>query len=436
MTGLVSAPVKGLKGTAKVPGDKSISHRSLMFGALCKGTTEVTGLLEGEDVLCTAAALSAMGARIERGKDKWRITGTGALQTPKEALYLGNSGTSARLLMGLCGGYPLKATFTGDASLSKRPMGRVLRPLEQMGVKFTASAGDRLPIVVTGGERLAPISYRLPVASAQVKSAILLAGLHAAGDTVIVEPEPTRDHSERMLRYFGARISNEDRDGANVITLSGFPKLTARDIAVPSDPSSAAFLAVAALITNDSDILIPNVSINPLRAGLYDTLRDMGADITFENPREASGEPVADIRARASALKGVTVPPERVPSMIDEFPILSVAAAFASGTTHMSNLAELRVKESDRLAAIARGLKAAGVACEMGQDSLSVTGGGKVAGGCRIETELDHRIAMSFLILGLAAQQPVAIDDSETIGTSFPGFAALLNGLGARMTAS
>jgi 3-phosphoshikimate 1-carboxyvinyltransferase len=441
MTGLTSKPIQSLKGTARVPGDKSISHRSLMFGALAEGVTTVTGLLEGEDVLCTAAALTAMGATIETPAKtgKWRITGLGAapLTSPRADIYLGNSGTSARLLMGLAGGYNLQATFTGDGSLSKRPMGRVIKPLSEMGVKFESAGGDKLPLKVIGSEELKHIAYILPVASAQVKSAILLAGLHARGKTIVVEPSPTRDHTERMLRFLGADIhSVMDPDGSNVITLTGFPTLKARDFTVPSDPSSAAFLAVAALITKDSDVVIPNVSVNPLRTGLYATLKDMGGDITFENPREASGEPVADIRVRSSELKGVEVPPERVPSMIDEFPILSVAAAFANGNTYMTDLSELRVKESDRLAAIARGLERCGVSAEMGEDTLTVHGKGKrPEGGCKIYTHLDHRIAMSFLVMGLASNVPVMIDDAETIGTSFPGFADLMNGLGAKISA-
>lgn len=437
MTGLISNHISGLKGTARVPGDKSISHRSLMFGALADGITNVTGLLEGEDVLCTAAALTAMGAPIETpaATGAWRIRGLGqaSLTSPRAPIYLGNSGTSARLLMGLAGGYALQATFTGDDSLSKRPMARVIKPLTQMGIKFEASPGDKLPLKIIGSGSLQPIEYTLPVASAQVKSAILLAGLHAKGKTVVTEPSPTRDHTERMLRFLGADIASElQPDGSNVITLTGFPKLAARDFIVPSDPSSAAFLTVAALITKNSDVLIPNVSINPLRAGLYTTLKEMGADITFENSREATGEPVADIRARSSRLKGITVPPERVPSMIDEFPVLSIAASFAEGKTFMSDLSELRVKESDRLAAIAKGLAQAGVKAEMGEDTLTVEGG-RVQGGCKVMANLDHRIAMSFLVMGMAAKEPISIDDSETIATSFPGFAELMNGLGGNI---
>jgi 3-phosphoshikimate 1-carboxyvinyltransferase len=439
MTGLVSKPITSLKGSAIAPGDKSISHRSLMFGALGDSETKVTGILEGEDVICTAGALSAMGVGIEKPAEAggtWKIKGAGTLKTPAGNIYLGNSGTSARLLMGLAGGYPLQAVFTGDPSLSKRPMGRVTKPLSQMGIAFE-SEGDKLPLKVIGGAKLKPITYTLPVASAQVKSAILLAALHAEGETTVIEPQPTRDHTERLLRYFGVEIASEIQpDGSNVIRLKGFPKLKSRDIIVPADPSSAAFLTVAALVTKDSDVTIKNVLTNKTRTGLYDTLLEMGGDITFENPREAGGEEVADIRVRSSALKGVTVPKERVPSMIDEFPILSVAASFAEGKTYMSDLSELRVKESDRLLAIFEGLKAAGVTCSMGEDDLTVEGTGKPPqGGCTVATKLDHRIAMSFLVMGMAALEPVAVDDAETINTSFPGFAALMNRLGAAISA-
>lgn len=438
MNGLVSKPIKSLKGSAVAPGDKSISHRSLMFGALGDSETKVTGILEGEDVICTAGALTAMGVSIEKpatAGGTWKIKGAGTLKTPANNIYLGNSGTSARLLMGLAGGYPLQAVFTGDDSLSKRPMGRVTKPLSAMGINFE-SVGDKLPLKVIGGAKLKPISYTLPVASAQVKSAILLAALHADGETTVIEPQPTRDHTERLLRYFGVEIDSEtQKDGSNVIKLKGFPKLKSRDIIVPADPSSAAFLTVAALITQDSDVTIKNVLTNKLRTGLYDTLIEMGGNITFENPREASGEGIADIRVRSSRLKGVSVPKERVPSMIDEFPILSIAASFAEGKTYMSDLAELRVKESDRLLAIFEGLKGAGVTCEMGEDDLTVTGNGHPPqGGCTVATKLDHRIAMSFLVMGMAAKAPVAVDDAETINTSFPGFASLMNGLGAAIS--
>lgn len=439
MTSIVSTAISGLKGVARVPGDKSISHRSLMFGALAKGETAITGLLEGEDVLRTAKALISMGVIIDPPETKngiWRVHGMGKapLKSPRTALDLGNSGTSTRLLLGVAAGYPLTATFTGDSSLSRRPMGRVIKPLSLMGAKFSATSGDRLPLRITGASVLRAIRYTLPVASAQVKSAILLAGLHAKGETVITEPKPTRDHSERMLRYFGADITEEkQQDGSNVITIKGFPELVAHKITVPSDPSSAAFLTVAALITQDSDILIPNVLMNKSRTGLYETLKEMGADIIYEHAQQKSGEDVADIRVRSSRLKGVTVPPERVPSMIDEFPVLAVAAAFAEGKTVMTDLSELRVKESDRLAAIAAGLVACGLKVDMGEDSLTVFGnGGAPQGGGFIETHLDHRIAMSFLVMGLASKEPVTIDDGQTIATSFPDFIPLLNALGAQ----
>jgi len=445
MNQLASHPVPGLKGVARVPGDKSISHRSLMFGAIADGETQISGLLEGEDVLRTARALVSMGAIItppDAPGGVWRaegpkkdMGGKASLRSPRNLLNLGNSGTSARLLMGLVSGYDVEAVFMGDASLTKRPMGRVIKPLSQMGAQFEATSGDRLPLKVMGSSALRSIRYILPVASAQVKSAVLLAGLHAQGSTVVIEPTPTRDHSERMLRFFGAKVdSSAQADGSVIVTIEGRPKLAGRNITVPSDPSSCAFLVVAALITKDSEVLIPNVLVNPLRTGLYDTLVEMGASIAFENAREKSGEPVADLRVKSSALKGVTVPPARVASMIDEFPILSVAASFAEGKTVMTDLAELRVKESDRLAVMAEGLAAAGVKLQMGEDSLVVEGtGAPPKGGCGVRTHLDHRIAMSFLVMGMGAKEPVSIDDSETMNTSFPGFAALLNGLGAKI---
>jgi len=440
MTGLVSKKISGLKGFARVPGDKSISHRALMFGALASGETTVTGLLEGEDVFRTVDALRMMGVSILLPDVKngvWRIQGMGEnpIHTPQVVLDLGNSGTSVRLLMGLVAGYSVSVSFTGDDSLRRRPMERVIRPLEQMGAKFEMSVEGRLPLRITGSSLLRPIHYLMSVSSAQVKSSILLAGLHAIGKTTVVEPQPTRDHTERMLEFFGAEVFSETQpDGSNIVTLEGGQKLTGRNVVVPSDPSSAAFLTVAALITEDSDIVIPNVLMNPLRTGIYDTLIEMGANIVFENASDEHGEPVADIRVKSSVLKGVRVPPKRVPSMIDEFPILSIAAAFADGDTVMTDLSELKVKESDRLAAIAKGLEAAGVKAEMGKDSLIVHGSGhNVEGGCTIETGLDHRIAMSFLIMGLASQSPVAVDDAKTIATSFPDFATLMNGLGAQI---
>ena len=436
---LVSHPVSRLHGRVRAPGDKSISHRALMLGALALGETTVRGLLEGEDVLCTAAALRALGAdvRHERSEGLWRIRGfgVGGGREPADVLELGNSGTSARLLAGILASHPFTSFMTGDASLRRRPMLRVIEPLSQMGARFEAREGGRMPLAIMGTDEMVPIEYRLPVASAQVKSAILLAGLNTAGETTVIEPAPTRDHTERLLRHFGAevRVTAADGDGKH-ITVVGWPELKARDIVVPGDPSSAAFAVVAAAIRPGSDITVENVGVNPLRAGLYQTLRDMGADITFENESEVGGEPVADLRVKGSALKGVEVPAERAPSMIDEYPILSIAAACAAGTTRMLGLAELRAKESDRLASVAAGLQANGVAHEMAADTLSVHGtGSPPRGGGLVATHLDHRIAMSFLVLGLAAREPVAVDDGSPIDTSFPGFAALMAGLGARI---
>lgn len=440
--GLLSIRCNGLNGTAEVPGDKSISHRSLMLAGLAEGRTTIHGLLEGEDVLRTARAMIAMGVAItppDQSGGLWQVEGRGlaGLKAPRTTLYLGNSGTSARLLMGVTGGYGLQATFTGDHSLQKRPMGRAIKPLAQMGVRFEATSGDRLPLRVIGQPKLRAIDYTLPVASAQVKSAILLAGLRANGVTTVVEPTPTRDHSERMLRGFGVSVEQQtNSDGSVVISLQGQQGLTSPGaLHVPGDPSSAAFLTVAALITPNSDVLIRNVAINPLRTGLYATLIEMGANITFENQRVVGGEDVADLRVLSSALKGVTVPPKRVASMIDEFPILGVAAACAAGDTVMTHLAELRVKESDRLSAIAQGLQACGVDVTAGEDDLRVRGTGKPpAGGALITTNLDHRIGMSFLVMGMVTDAPVAIDAAETIATSFPHFAELMNSLGARIT--
>lgn len=410
-----------------------------MIGALAKGETHIIGLLEGDDVLHTADALRAMGVTIRRPENAggmWHVTGIGekGLQQPKDPIYLGNSGTSTRLLMGLVAGYPISVTFTGDASLSRRPMGRVITPLASMGAKVEAAEGGKLPLTITGCENPTAICYTLPVASAQVKSAVILAGLRSTGETTAVEPLPTRDHTERMLNFFGAEVSATlQEDGSNAATVTGRPILTGQHVIVPADPSSAGFAAVAALIVPGSDIVLPQVSINPLRAGLYTTLIEMGADITFENQRDLSGEPTADIRVRYSKLSGVTVPPARVPSMIDEFPILSVAASFAEGPTFMSDLDELRVKESDRLAAIVAGLQAAGVDVEMGENTLLVRGrtDRKPKGGCMVTTHLDHRIAMSFLVMGMATLEPVMVDDAETMNTSFPGFSDLMNSLGA-----
>jgi len=435
---LQSSPCRKLTGKVRVPGDKSISHRALIFGALAVGRTTVTGLSAGEDVQCTADALCRMGADIEELPDGSRTIdglGIGGLREPAGVLDLGNSGTGARLLMGVAAQHPCQIIFSGDASLSSRPMRRVMSPLEEMGVQFSSREGGRLPLTVTGPEHLIPIEYELPVPSAQVKSAILLAGLAAPGTTIVIEPEATRDHTERLLRHFGGTIETRDADdGSRVITLSGQPELSAADVHVPGDPSQAAFVAVAALLVPGADVTIENVCVNELRDGLFTTLKEMGADIDYLNLRDEGGEAVADIRARHSRLKGVEVPPARAPSMIDEYPVLCVAAAFAEGRTVMRGLAELRVKESDRLAVMATGLKNCGVDVEELDDGLIVTGRQTVAGGGAIETWLDHRIAMSFAVLGMVAENPVVVDDGAPINTSFPGFAELFNGLGADMT--
>lgn len=437
MTSLSASKSTALTGTIKVPGDKSISHRSLILGGLAVGRTMVTGLLEGEDVLATAAAMRALGAAVTRHDDgTWEIhgRGIGTLDEPEDVLDLGNSGTAARLLMGVVAGHPISAVFTGDASLRRRPMARVITPLSQIGAAFHGRSGGRLPLCVAGARDPLPIRYTLPVASAQVKSAILLAGLNTPGETTVIEPEKTRDHTETMFRHFGAKVRVEDLPEGRVITVTGQPEFHGRDIAVPADPSSAAFPAVAALITPGSDILLEAVGLNPLRFGVFETLLEMGADIEITNRREEAGEPVGDIRVRSSELKGIEVPAERAPSMIDEYPILSVAAAFAEGATVMRGVGELRVKESDRLGAMARGLAKAGVRVEEGEDTLAVTGSSNgVAGNALIEADLDHRIAMSFLVLGMSAENPVAIDDARTIDTSFPGFAELMRGAGAKI---
>lgn len=433
---LISRRCGALTGRVAVPGDKSISHRALMFGALSLGETRIQGLLEGEDVLRTADALRALGAEIEAlGGGAWRTVGrgVGGLAEPAQVLDMGNSGTAARLLMGLLATHPFTSFMTGDASLCKRPMARVTVPLEQMGASFVLRSKGRLPAAILGTASPLPIEYRLPVASAQVKSAILLAGLNTPGRTTVIEAEPTRDHSERMLRHFGVEVvTTELEDGALAVSITGGQELRARDLVVPSDPSSAGFPTVAALIRPGSTVEMPGVSINPRRAGLYETLREMGGDIAIANPREEGGEPVADLTVRASALKGVEVPPERAPSMIDEYPILCIAAACAEGKTVMRGIGELRVKESDRLAMMADGLTACGVKVEAGEDWMVVHGTGKPPrGGATIATAMDHRIAMSFLVLGTASEEPVQVDDGSFIDTSFPGFVTLMNGLGA-----
>jgi 3-phosphoshikimate 1-carboxyvinyltransferase len=431
-----------LSGIARVPGDKSISHRSFMFGGLASGETRITGLLEGEDVMRTGAAMKAMGAQIEKRGAEWVIrgTGNGALLEPEAPLDFGNAGTGSRLTIGLVGAYDMETTFIGDASLSKRPMGRVLDPLREMGVQvLKAAPGDRMPITLRGPKATAPISYRVPMASAQVKSAVLLAGLNTPGVTTVIEPVMTRDHTEKMLKGFGANLEVEiDRDGVRHIRIEGQGKLSGQTIAVPGDPSSAGFPLVAGLIVPGSDILIENVLMNPTRTGLMLTLQEMGGSIEILNPRNAGGEDVADLRVRASELKGVTVPAERAPSMIDEYPVLAVAASFAEGETLMQGLEELRVKESDRLAAVAAGLTVNGVDCSEGAATLSVRGkpGGKGLGGGTVATHLDHRIAMAFLVLGLATEKPVTIDDQAMIATSFPEFMGLMAGLGAEIEAA
>ncbi|MGH1456076.1 MAG: 3-phosphoshikimate 1-carboxyvinyltransferase [Alphaproteobacteria bacterium] len=433
-----SRKVKELCGSARIPGDKSISHRSIMFGSLAIGETIISGLLEGEDVLHTASAMRAMGAKISHGDDGlWRVrgVGVGGLHEPDQVLEMGNSGTSTRLLMGLVGGHDITATFTGDASLVKRPMRRITQPLEMMGAQFMCRSGDRLPLTVRGATDTLAIEYRLPVASAQVKSAVMLAGLNAAGRTTVIEDHPTRDHTENMLRHFGVEVDVEELsdDGASAIHLIGHQELIGCAVDVPSDPSSAAFPLVAALLCEDSEITLPNIGVNPRRDGVFITLQEMGADIVYENQRVEAGEPVATLRVTSkNRLKGIDVPESRVPSMIDEFPILAVAAACAEGVTRMTGLAELRVKESDRLLMMANGLKACGVNLEMGEDSLTIHGTGKPPkGGACVETALDHRIAMSFLVLGCASEEPIAVDDGAPIKTSFPNFIELMNDLGS-----
>lgn len=428
-----------LTGQTTVPGDKSISHRALIFGALSLGQTRIRGLLEAEDVINTAKSVTALGAPAAKTGDTWTVSGrgVGGLSAPAQALDFGNSGTGTRLMMGVLAGHDFPVAMVGDASLSKRPMGRVLNPLRSMGLEVVAGVEDRLPLTVRGATDPLPIRYELPVPSAQVKSAILIAGLHAAGQTTVVEAEPTRDHTERMLRFFGATVTVTPADhGRTNITVTGNPTLKGQDVKVPADPSSAAFPIAAAVIVPGSEVSVLGVLINPTRTGFYETLREMGADIAFENVREEGGEPVADIRARFSRLKGVRVPPERAPSMIDEYPMLACVAAFAEGDTAMEGLAELRVKESDRLAATAAGLEANGVTTKIEGDRLTVTGsGGSVTGGGTVATHLDHRIAMAFLTMGLATDRPVTVDDSAIIATSFPEFTDLMRSLGARLTA-
>ncbi|MBV1865838.1 MAG: 3-phosphoshikimate 1-carboxyvinyltransferase [Rhodobacteraceae bacterium] len=426
-----------LKGTALIPGDKSVSHRALILGALTVGETHVTGLLEGQDVLDTGKAMAVFGADVQRlGAGEWIINGVGVggFAEPEDVIDCGNAGTGVRLIMGAMATSPITATFTGDASLRSRPMGRILDPLKLFGAQSVGRAKGMLPLTLVGARDPMPARYTSPFPSAQVKSAVLLAGLNAPGKTVLIEREKTRDHSERMLRGFGAQVETIKTGAGYEITLQGQPELTPQTIAVPRDPSSAAFPVAAALIVEGSEILLPNIGLNPTRAGLFTTLLEMGADITYENAREEGGEPVADLRVRASQLRGIEVPPDRAPSMIDEYPILSALAAFASGKTVMRGVKELRVKECDRIDAMARGLEAMGVTIEEGEDFLIVHGqDGDVAGGITAQTHLDHRIAMSFLCMGLATAKPVSIDDAGAIATSFPVFEGLMTGLGAQV---
>jgi 3-phosphoshikimate 1-carboxyvinyltransferase len=425
----------------RVPGDKSISHRAMIFGLLAVGATQVEGLLEGEDVLRTAEAARRLGAEVKQtGAGSWLVrgVGVGGLREPSSTLDFGNAGTGSRLMMGVIGSHPITATFDGDASLRKRPMGRILAPLEKMGaVVVSEGEGRRVPLTLRGPRDALAITHETPVASAQIKSAVLLAGLNAAGHTTVIEKEATRDHTEKMLRHFGAQVQVEPHGAlGRKVTLVGQPELTPAPIIVPCDPSSAAFPMVAALITPGSDIILDGVMMNPLRTGLITTLIEMGARIETLETGMAGGEDVATLRVRHSALRGVDVPAARAPSMIDEYPILAVAAAFASGTTRMNGLHELRVKESDRLAAVAAGLAEAGVTHEIQGDDLIVEGGdGQVRGGGLVATHLDHRIAMSFLVMGLASLQAMSVDDGETIATSFPGFGALMASLGADIAA-
>jgi 3-phosphoshikimate 1-carboxyvinyltransferase len=433
---LTASPSPALAGTITVPGDKSISHRALMFAALAIGQTRITGLLEGEDVLRTAAAMRALGAHITHDQPgEWHVTGVGigGLAEPADVLDMGNSGTAARLLAGILATHPIFSVLTGDASLRRRPMARVTTPLSQTGAQFAGRAGGRLPLAITGAAHAMPIDYRMPVASAQVKSAILLAGLNARGTTRVEEPVPTRDHTENMLRHFGADVSVQQDGSGRIITLAGQPELIAADVVVPGDPSSAAFPLVAALIIPGSVITIRGIGLNPLRTGLLTALRAMGATLTAQNERYEGGEPVGDITVTATPLFAADTPPELAPSMIDEFPILAVACACASGTSRLCGLGELRVKESDRLAATAALLHANGIAAEIEGDDLIIHGAGAPPpGGGLVETHMDHRLAMSALVLGCATRDPVRVDDTSFIDTSFPGFIDLMTGLGCR----
>ena len=453
----VSGKAKSLTGRVVVPGDKSISHRALIMGALAVGETRITGLLLGEDVLRTAICMQALGAKVvetQQPGDKhdgagrlWQVwgRGIGGLTEPADILDMGNSGTGARLIAGLLSAYPFTSFMTGDASLRRRPMNRVIKPLSQTGARFISRGGGLLPMAITGTPMPMPLSYDSPIASAQVKSAVMLAGLHAPGMTTVTEPAQSRDHTERMFRYFGVDVRSNGRlpggehgGFRNQVQLVGQPEISGKPINVPADPSSAAFLVVAALLVPGSHLILPNIGINPLRTGLFETLGEMGAKITYTNKREEAGEPVADLEVSYSPqLKGVKVPAARAPSMIDEYPILAVAAACADGETHMEGLAELKVKESDRLTAMANGLIACGVDARAIGETLTVCGGGpKGNAPVTIPVELDHRIAMSFLVLGMVGQRPIAVDDASAINTSFPNFVGIMNGIGANIEAA
>jgi 3-phosphoshikimate 1-carboxyvinyltransferase len=430
----VSSLDSGLRGVVRAPGDKSMSHRALIFGGMAEGVTEIEGLLEGDDILATGRAMQAFGAGVERiGEGRWRVEGRGALRSPEAVIDCGNAGTGVRLLMGAAAGYALTATFDGDASLRKRPMKRVTGPLADMGARFDWNAAeDRVPLTLHGGG-LKGVTFVQSVASAQIKSAILLAGLNADGETVVVEPEKSRDHTERMLRAFGAEVEVTEEGAGWRIRLSGGQTLKGTHVAVPGDPSSAAFPLAAALVVPGSEVTVEGVMLNPLRTGLFQTWLDMGADLTIANRRMAGGEEVGDVTARHSALKGVVVPEDRAASMIDEYPILAATAAFAEGRTVMRGIGEMRVKESDRIALMVAGLSACGVQVQEEPEGFIVTGAvgvGPVKGGATVDTAHDHRIAMSHLVLGLAAEQPVSVRDPEMIATSFPGFVEMMNGLG------
>ncbi|MFY0617022.1 3-phosphoshikimate 1-carboxyvinyltransferase [Shimia sp.] len=437
---MTSSPCGPLSGEAHVPGDKSISHRSLILGAMAVGETKISGLLEGEDVLDTGKAMAAFGAEvINHGGGNWSVhgVGVGGFAEPDNVIDCGNSGTGVRLIMGAMATCDITVTFTGDASLNGRPMARVTDPIALFGAQAVGRSGGRLPMTIVGAKDPLPVRYEVPMPSAQVKSAVLLAGLNAPGQTVVIEKEATRDHTERMLTGFGADISVEETNEGRVITLTGQPELKPQTIVVPRDPSSAAFPVCAAIITPGSDVLVPNIGLNPTRAGLFTALKEMGADLTYENQREEGGEPVADLRAKFSpGLKGIEVDPARAASMIDEYPVLSVVAAFAQGDTVMKGVKELRVKESDRIDAMATGLRANGVDVDEGPDWWVVKGlgHGNVPGGATCASHLDHRIAMSFMVLGMATQKPVSVDDGSPIATSFPIFEPLMAGLGANVT--